>query len=79
MAPLTACGTAAAEELDADRGADLRRPRVRARRDTAWRTEVCGLRRVMEDVGEERMEEDLPCREALDQTHGAATASTRPR
>jgi hypothetical protein len=37
------------------------------------------LRRVMEDVGEPRIEEELSCREALDEAHGAATAGTRPR
>ena len=37
------------------------------------------LRRVMEDVGEPRLKEELPCGEALDEAHGAATAWARPR
>jgi hypothetical protein len=33
----------------------------------------------MEDVGEQRLKKELPCGEALDETHGAATAGTGPR
>jgi hypothetical protein len=37
------------------------------------------LRGVMEDVGEERREMKLPCREALDDAHDTTTAGARPR
>ena len=58
-------------------GADLRRTRVGARHGTpggpmAW------LRGVMEDAGEQRLKDELPCGKALDRAHGAATARTGP-
>jgi hypothetical protein len=63
--------------IDADRRADLRRTGVRAHSETPGGPGL-RLRRVMEDVGEPRIEEELSWREALDEAHGAATAGTRP-
>ena len=64
--------------VGADRGADLRRTRVRARPITPGGPRV-PLRGVMKDVGDQCFKEELPCGEALDEAHGAATAGTRPR
>ena len=39
----------------------------------------CGLRGVMEDAVKERVEEELPCRQPFDETHGRPTPRARPR
>jgi hypothetical protein len=64
--------------IDADGRADLRRTGVRVRDETpggpraAATTCHGGCRRAT------RIEEELSCREALDEAHGAATPRTRP-
>jgi len=58
-------------------GADLRRTRVGARYRTSGGP-MAWLRGVMEDAGEQRVKDELPCGEALDQAHSAAAARTGP-
>src|SRR5918996_376520 len=53
--------------------------RAYERDTTAWRIEGLGLRRVMEDVGQQRFEKEAPRGQTLDDAHGGATARTRPR
>jgi hypothetical protein len=80
MATRSACGTAASWALTRSAG-QTSSARAYDREATAQRLPDRGvpLRRVMEDVGEQRLKEELPCGETLDEAHGAATAGTRPR
>jgi hypothetical protein len=65
--------------IDAERGADLRRDARPSATPQRLADGGVPLRRVMEDVGEHRLKEELPSGEAFDEAHGAATAGTRPR
>ena len=51
----------------------------RAATIAAWRGEGIGLRRVIEDARQERVEEKLPRRQPFDEAHGRTTPRARPR
>jgi hypothetical protein len=53
--------------------------RAHGRDDRRLAGRGAGLRRVMEDARQERVEEELPRRQPFDEAHGRPTPRARPR